>query len=414
MCRKFGDEPADAWEAQIFFRSLLPVLSRDEAAVLFDDLNYKINSDDNPSEAELIAKLLITTAYVRYLIASREREDRVGSLIDNSQSTLDALNNVVNRDDDDIGIITTRPALELELARLEEEASLATDVQFFDLFPRDTKDHPIWKEASKNDDLVIQADYLHIPHSGIRGIQLDRLSDGGLPQVLLDSMGDLVGYINAMTDRILSVSKLAAMPNLPPLGPRQRTISKLYSRIIYDFMSKITKDSSIAASGIKKFEESLYSCDVPFVRFKGSFARLQVDGTGAAKDELLKVKDDVPRALHWMAENGYIQGVILLLENGADVNTKDSDDQTSLFVSVKNGNVEIVKLLLEKGADAQASDGNSQTPLSISVANGDLEIVRVLCKWITGIKEENRRRLKIISRTSSREIQELINQLLSY
>ena len=46
----------------------------------------------------------------------------------------------------------------------------------------------------------------------------------------------------------------------------------------------------------------------------------------------------------------------LLLEKGADVESKDQYGQTPLSWAAENGHEAVVKLLLEKGADVESKD----------------------------------------------------------
>ncbi|EGZ08509.1 hypothetical protein PHYSODRAFT_435214, partial [Phytophthora sojae] len=49
-------------------------------------------------------------------------------------------------------------------------------------------------------------------------------------------------------------------------------------------------------------------------------------------------------------ENGHVEVVKLLLDNGASVNEVDEDGDCPLFVAAGNGHADIVKCLLEHGA----------------------------------------------------------------
>lgn len=51
------------------------------------------------------------------------------------------------------------------------------------------------------------------------------------------------------------------------------------------------------------------------------------------------------------AENGNLPAVQTALTEGADVNAKDTDGVTALWIAAQEGHTEVVKLLLEKGAD---------------------------------------------------------------
>lgn len=56
-------------------------------------------------------------------------------------------------------------------------------------------------------------------------------------------------------------------------------------------------------------------------------------------------------ALHFAAENGYIDTVGLLIKKGSNVNVKDSDGRSGLFHACRNRKNEMVDFLLEKGAE---------------------------------------------------------------
>ena len=53
----------------------------------------------------------------------------------------------------------------------------------------------------------------------------------------------------------------------------------------------------------------------------------------------------------WAAEMGHEAVVKLLLEKGADVESKDDVGQTPLSWAARGGHKAVVKLLLEKGAE---------------------------------------------------------------
>jgi ankyrin repeat protein len=61
---------------------------------------------------------------------------------------------------------------------------------------------------------------------------------------------------------------------------------------------------------------------------------------------------------------GHEAVVKLLVEKGADVDTKDNYGRTPLSQAAENANKAVVKLLLEKGADVESKDINCETPLS--------------------------------------------------
>jgi len=62
-------------------------------------------------------------------------------------------------------------------------------------------------------------------------------------------------------------------------------------------------------------------------------------------------------------QNGDVNEIRNLLDMGHDIDTRDSDDCTSLHWAADKGNVEIIRLLIERGASLSAQDADGMTPL---------------------------------------------------
>ena len=67
----------------------------------------------------------------------------------------------------------------------------------------------------------------------------------------------------------------------------------------------------------------------------------------------------------------------MLLEQGADINKARDDGATPLNVASQNGHVEVVRMLLEQGADIHLS-WQGQTPLQTARQRNHAEIARLL------------------------------------
>ncbi|RMG00336.1 MAG: ankyrin repeat domain-containing protein, partial [Acidobacteria bacterium] len=79
---------------------------------------------------------------------------------------------------------------------------------------------------------------------------------------------------------------------------------------------------------------------------------------------LLDERDDYGRTLLMGAACNNDKSVVeYLLENGRDVNAKNSNGWTALMYAAKGGCKEIVELLIEKGADVNAQDEAGWTAL---------------------------------------------------
>jgi ankyrin repeat protein len=60
--------------------------------------------------------------------------------------------------------------------------------------------------------------------------------------------------------------------------------------------------------------------------------------------------------------NGYKEVATLLLEKGAELESKDNQGRTLLWWAAKYGYKEVVTLLLEKGAEHESKDKEGLTP----------------------------------------------------
>ena len=83
-------------------------------------------------------------------------------------------------------------------------------------------------------------------------------------------------------------------------------------------------------------------------------------------------------ALHWAAWYGHEPVVRLLLEKGADINARYNSGGTALHWAAEGGHDSVVRLLLENKADVTAKDRREGTPLHRAASNGHEVVVRLL------------------------------------
>lgn len=77
----------------------------------------------------------------------------------------------------------------------------------------------------------------------------------------------------------------------------------------------------------------------------------------------------------------YVKNVAVttfLLENGADVNARNTKNKTPLFAAAKSSNARVVKLLIEYGADVNACNNKNETPLFAAAKLTDATLTKLL------------------------------------
>ncbi len=89
-------------------------------------------------------------------------------------------------------------------------------------------------------------------------------------------------------------------------------------------------------------------------------------------------------------ENDDFNQVKNLVENGADLEIKNEEGQTPLFISVKKNNLLMATYLMAKGADLNARDHTMLTPWLFAGANGHHKILMEALKYYPDVKSTNR------------------------
>jgi len=82
--------------------------------------------------------------------------------------------------------------------------------------------------------------------------------------------------------------------------------------------------------------------------------------------------------LHGASWNGKLDAGQHLVEYGADINARNEDDWTPLFHAVFHGHTEFAQMLIIRGAVINARSVFGSTPLHVAVRRGDVQAVRLL------------------------------------
>ena len=82
--------------------------------------------------------------------------------------------------------------------------------------------------------------------------------------------------------------------------------------------------------------------------------------------------------LHAAAVNGHLSICRLLIDKGAELESKDWYGWAPLHHAAIEGHIEIVRLLCDRGADVKARDNNGWRPLHHAAEYGHITVVKEL------------------------------------
>jgi ankyrin repeat protein len=91
-------------------------------------------------------------------------------------------------------------------------------------------------------------------------------------------------------------------------------------------------------------------------------------------------------ALHVASAKGHTQAAAVLHEKGADPGARNNQNDTPLHLAADAGHVDVARMLIEAGADMNAKDYRNQTPLKRARDRGRNEVASLLLKH--GAKEQ--------------------------
>jgi hypothetical protein len=91
-------------------------------------------------------------------------------------------------------------------------------------------------------------------------------------------------------------------------------------------------------------------------------------------------EEDEELTVHHTASTGDVEGLKILLQEGADKDEKDAEGRTALHFASGYGEVKCAEVLLEAGAAVDALDKNNNTALHYAAGYGRDECVELLLK----------------------------------
>ncbi|XP_008543505.1 death-associated protein kinase 1 [Microplitis demolitor] len=92
-----------------------------------------------------------------------------------------------------------------------------------------------------------------------------------------------------------------------------------------------------------------------------------------------ETSQDYSRALISAVKRGCIQTVCQLLNQGIQVDIKDTKQDTLLHIACATGNEVMTTLLIDNGIELDVANEKGHTPLHVAARNGHINIVRLLC-----------------------------------
>lgn len=90
-----------------------------------------------------------------------------------------------------------------------------------------------------------------------------------------------------------------------------------------------------------------------------------------------EVEIDMSEQLIQAAERKETEIIKKLIEDGVDINTKDSEGRTATMIATYNNDVETAKVLIRAGADVNIQDNMKNNPFLYAGAEGYVEILKL-------------------------------------
>ncbi|WP_419198881.1 ankyrin repeat domain-containing protein [Wolbachia endosymbiont of Rhagoletis cingulata] len=110
----------------------------------------------------------------------------------------------------------------------------------------------------------------------------------------------------------------------------------------------------------------------------------------ATEEDVIEVleKARLDQGLLINARDGNLDKVKDLIARGANLETKDNNDNTTLHNACSNGHLKVVEYLIKKGASLKAKNKDNKTPLELADHKGYINIVEMIKQIQSGLDEE--------------------------
>jgi ankyrin repeat protein len=158
--------------------------------------------------------------------------------------------------------------------------------------------------------------------------------------------------------------------------PKQVALHFMAQFGLHQFLSDLLVKSQENERSDLNVHDSLLRTPLSYAAEKGHEAvvKLLLEKGAELESRALGVRTP----LSWAAEKGREAVVKLLLEKGAELESRDTRGRTPLSWAAENGREAAVKLLLEKGAELESRDTRGRTPLSWAAEKGREAVVKLL------------------------------------
>ncbi|MFJ7685705.1 ankyrin repeat domain-containing protein [Peribacillus butanolivorans] len=114
---------------------------------------------------------------------------------------------------------------------------------------------------------------------------------------------------------------------------------------------------------------------VGIILLQGCFSDNDADPNTQEKE--IRVEIDMNEQLIQAAERKETETIKRLIEEGVDINTKDSEGRTATMIATYNNDVETTKVLIKAGADVNIHDNMKNNPFLYAGAEGYVEILKL-------------------------------------